>query len=266
MWHGLRAPAGEVRIGSVRREQIDVANRLSVRTRPPGMPIMHQHWGSLLFMHWPVPADLLRPLIPDPLVVDTYDGLAWVGITPFTMWGVRPAFTPALPFLSESRELNVRTYVHLDGVPGIWFFSLDANNPVAALAARVAFHLPYFTARMSLERQDRTIRFASRRAHRRAAPAEFEAVWTVGQKLPQCEPGSLEFFLIERYCLYSARGGRLYRVRISHTPWPLRAARLMSCRSTMIEAQGLLSPGEGPLLHQQGEPLKVRVWPKNRVR
>ena len=110
--------------------------------------------------------NMLRPLIPDPLAIDTYDGLAWIGITPFTMWGVRPAFTPPLPSLSEFHELNVRTYVHLDGVPGVWFFSLDANNAVAALGARVAFHLPYFNARMSLERRDRTIYFSSRRAHR----------------------------------------------------------------------------------------------------
>jgi len=132
-------------------------------------------------MHWPVPVDLLRPLIPEPLSVDTYDGHAWVGITSFTMWGVRAAFTPPLPCLSESHELNVRTYVHLDGVPGVWFFSLDANNAVTALGARTVVHLPYFNARMSLERRDRTIYFASRRAHRRAAPAEFEAVWTVGE-------------------------------------------------------------------------------------
>jgi uncharacterized protein len=208
---------------------------------------MHQHWGSLLFIHWPVPAALLRSFIPEPLVVDTHDGLAWVGITPFTMWGVR-------------------THVYLDGVPGVWFFSLDANNAVAALGARVVFHLPYFNARMSLERRDRTICFASRRAHRRAASAEFEAVWTVGERLPRCEPGSLEFFLIERYCLYSARGGRLYRVRIFHKPWPLHAARMLSCRSTMIEAQGMPSPEGEPLLHQQGEPLRVRVWPKTRLR
>jgi uncharacterized protein YqjF (DUF2071 family) len=250
----------------VRREPIDVVDRLSVRTRPPGLPIMHQHWGSLLFMHWPVPADLLRPLIPDPLAIDTYEGLAWIGITPFTMWGVRPAFTPPLPSLSESHELNVRTYVHLDGVPGVWFFSLDANNSIAALGARIAFHLPYFNARMSLERRDRNLYFASRRDHARATPAEFEAVWTVGERLGEAQPGSLEFFLVERYCLYSAHAGRLYRARILHSPWPLHAARLLSCRSTMIEAQGLLSPVGGPLLHQQGEPLKVRVWPKIRVR
>jgi uncharacterized protein YqjF (DUF2071 family) len=217
-------------------------------------------------MHWPVPVDLLRPLIPEPLSIDTYDGLAWVGITPFTMWGVRAAFTPPLPSLSESHELNVRTYVHLDGVPGVWFFSLDANNAVAVLGARTVFHLPYFNARMSLERRDRTIYFASRRDHRCAAPAEFEAVWMVGERLGEAKPGSLEFFLIERYCLYSARGGKLYQVRILHEAWPLQAAHLSSYRSTMIEAQGLPSPEGGPLLHQQGEPLKVRVWPKTRVR
>ena len=250
----------------MRRGPIDIFDRLAVRARPPGLPIMHQNWGKLLFMHWPVPADLLRPLIPEPLVVDTYDGLAWIGVTPFAMWGVRPAFTPPLPLLSESHELNVRTYVHLDGVPGIWFFSLDANNPVAALAARIAFHLPYFRARMSLERRDRTLRFASRRVQSRAAPAGFEAAWTVGETLPPCEPGSLDFFLIERYCLYSARKSRLYRVRIFHRPWPLHAARLSSFRSTMLEAQGLPSPGGEPLLHQQGEPLRVRIWPKMRLR
>jgi len=179
---------------------------------------------------------------------------------------VRPVFAPALPFLSKSHELNVRTYVHLDGVPGVWFFSLDANNRVAVLGARLAFHLPYFGASMGLERQDRVIRFSSRRAHRRAAPAEFEAAWKVGEELGEARPGSLDFFLVERYCLYSAHGGRLYRVRISHRPWTLRGADLLSCRSTMLESQGLPAPGGEPLLHQQGEPLRVRVWPRIRVR
>jgi hypothetical protein len=247
-------------------EPIDGVDRLSLRTRPPGLPIMHQHWGSLLFMHWPVPADLLRPLIPEPLVVDTHDGLAWVGITPFTMWGVRAALAPPLPYLSESHELNVRTYVHLDGVPGVWFFSLDAGNAAAVLGARVAFHLPYFRARMSLGRRGRTVYFSSRRVSRWAAPAEFEAVWTVGARLGEASPGSLDFFLVERYCLYAARAGRIYRARIFHRPWPLHSARLSSYRSTMIESQGLPSPRGEPLLHQQGEPLKVSVWPKARVR
>ena len=241
-------------------------DRLSVRVRPPGRPIMYQSWGKLLFMHWPVPAESIRPLIPEPLVIDTFDGNAWIGITPFTMWDVRPVLTPPLPVLSRSHELNVRTYVHLDGVPGVWFFSLDANNPLAALGARLAFHLPYFTARMSLEQRDRTIHFTSGRTSLHAAPAKFEAAWTVGDKLAQPEPDSLDFFLIERYCLYAARGDSLYRARIFHSPWPLCRAHLLSCRSTMLETQGLPSPKGDPLLHQQDEPLRVRVWPRVRVR
>jgi len=248
------------------REPIDKVDRLAVRARPPGRPIMYQSWGELLFMHWPVPAHSLRPLIPEPLIIDTFDGVAWVGITPFTTWGLRPALLPTIPFLSESHEINVRTYVHLDGTPGVWFFSLDANNPLAVLGARLAFHLPYFAARMSIERQDSTIQFASRRTHRHAASAEFEASWTVGDRLAQPEPDSLDFFLIERYCLYTARGDRLYRARIFHHPWPLHAARLLSCRSTMIEAQALPSPKAEPLLHQQGDPLQVQIWPPVRVR
>jgi len=167
--------------------------------------------------------------------------------------------------LSRSHELNVRTYVHLGGVPGVWFFSLDAANAPAVLGARVAFHLPYFEARMSLGRRGRTVYFASRRVDDRGTPAEFAAVWTVGGRLGEARPGSLDFFLIERYCLYSARGGRIYRARIFHKPWPLHEARLSSYRSTMLESQGLPSPEGEPLLHQQGEPLKVGVWPKRRI-
>ncbi len=248
------------------REPIYDVDRLSVRVPPSGWPIMYQHWGRLLFLHWAVPAESLRPLIPDPLVIDTFDGAAWIGITPFTMWGMRPVILPPVPFLSESHELNVRTYVHLDGVPGIWFFSLDASNPVAALGARLTLHLPYFNARMSLEQRDHTIQFISRRTRPHAAPAEFEAVWTVGNRLPPSEPGSLQFFLTERYALYSARNGALYRARISHRPWPLHEAQLVSFRSNMIEAQGLPSPEGAPLLHQQGDPLKVGVWPRVRIR
>lgn len=118
---------------------------------------------------------------------------------------------------------------------------------------------------MSLERRDRTVLFSSRRVSRRA-PAEFEAVWTVGEGLGEARPGSPDLFLIERYCLYSARGGRIYRARIFHRPRPLRGANLLSYRSTMIESQGLPSPEGEPLPHQQGEPLKARVWPKIRVR
>src|SRR3954470_12132467 len=162
-----------------------MVDRLSIRTRPPGWPIMYQTWAKLLFMHWPIAADRLRPLIPSRLTIDTFDGSAWIGMTPFTMSGIRPVLFPPLPGLSQSHELNVRTYVHLDGVPGVWFFSLDASNPLAVWGARLGFHLPYFQARMMLKEEEATIHFTSHRSHRAAPPADCEVIWTRGESLPE---------------------------------------------------------------------------------
>src|SRR4051794_5637104 len=133
------------------KEPPRMIDRLSIRNRPPGHPVMYQTWGKLLFLHWPISPNRLRPLIPSRLEIDTFRGTAWIGITPFTMWDIRPAFFPAIPGISTSHELNVRTYVHLDGVPGVWFFSLDAGNALAVLGARLFFGLPYYDARMKLD-------------------------------------------------------------------------------------------------------------------
>jgi uncharacterized protein len=240
-------------------------DRLSIRTRPPGRPVMYQSWGKLLFMHWPVAEELLRPLIATRLSIDTFEGHAWVGVTPFTMWGIRPAFLPPLPVLSTSHELNVRTYVHLDGVPGVWFLSLDASNALAVWGARSAYFLPYFRARMQLQEHNSLSHFTSTRTHPGAPAARFDATWAGGDPLPAAAPGSLDFFLIERYCLYSARRGQLYRARIFHRPWPLRRVELRSFASTMLESHGLPTPPQSPLLHAQAEPLGVAVWRLERV-
>jgi uncharacterized protein YqjF (DUF2071 family) len=240
-------------------------DRLSIRERPAGWPLMRQWWGKLLFMHWAIDAERLRPLIPKRLTIDTFEGVAWIGVVPFTMWGIRPSFTPPVPGTSAFHELNVRTYVHYEGVPGVWFFSLDANSALAVWGARTFVHLPYFNARISLEQQADTISYSSTRTHRNASPAEFEATWKIGERIQTTEPGSLEFFLTERYCLYAARGDeKLYRLRIFHPPWPLREASLSSFHSTMIEAQGLPTPAGEPLLHY-AEELKVDIWPLKRT-
>lgn len=236
-------------------------DRLSPRNRPEGSPIMHQNWGKLLFLHFSVPVSVLRPLIPRALEMDTYEGGAWVSITPFTMWGIRPVMLPAVPGLSDSHELNVRTYVHSGGVPGVWFFSLDASNAVAVLAARLGFHLPYYRADMHMEEAADTFSFVSRRTGGEGARADFHARWTRGQALPAPGPASLEFFLVERYCLYAAREEKLYRARIHHAPWSLRAATVETLTSTMGEANGIELPEKRALVHAQGEPLAVEVWP-----
>lgn len=223
---------------------------------------MHQNWGKLLFMHWRIDEESLRPLVPERLQIDTYDGSAWIGVIPFTMWNVRPSFTPPVPWLSEFHELNVRTYVHYEGVPGVWFFSLDANSSVAVLGARTVFNLPYFNARINLEQEDKRIVYSSKR--RDEPPAAFNATWTIGERLAQSDPDSLDFFLTERYCLYSARDERLSRLRIHHRPWPLQTAMVQSYSSTMIESHGLQTPDGEPLLHY-AEELEVDFWSPEEV-
>ena len=240
-------------------------DRLSIRTRPPGWPVMYQTWDKLLFLHWPVAAERLRPLIAPRLSLDTFEGQAWVSVSPFTMWGIRPVLLPPLPVVSQSHELNVRTYVHCDGVPGVWFFSLDASNTLAVLGARAALGLPYFRARMRLQEEHAGIQFTSIRTHPGAPAARFEGTWARGEPLPLPLPDSLDFFLVERYCLYTVHWRRLYRVRIFHRPWPLRCVERLSFTSTMLESQGLPTSAEDPLLHAQGEPLRVGIWPPKRV-
>ena len=231
--------------------------RLSIRERPSGVPVMHQSWGKLLFMHWEIPIEELRPLIPEPLMIDTFNGKAWIAITPLTIWNARPSFTPPLPVVSRLHELNVRTYVYLNGVPGVWFFSLDANNSLAVAAARTLFGLPYYNASISLEEEGKRVTFESKRNDNEA---EFKATWAIGEDLPKAEPGSLEFFLIERYCLYTIDKDKLYRCRIHHEPWSLQKTdTLFEYKSTMIEANGMQAPIGEPLLHCGG-PVHVDVW------
>jgi uncharacterized protein YqjF (DUF2071 family) len=224
---------------------------------------MFQSWSKLLFLHWEIPESALRPRLPDRLTIDTFDGKAWIGLTPFTIRNTRPIFIPSIPWLSHFHEVNVRTYVCLDGVPGVWFFSLDANSLLAVKVARRFFHLPYQTARITLEQQDTTIHYACTRKET-GPPAEFKGTWTIGDDLPPAQPGSLAFFLTERYCLYAENRGKLYRSRIHHQPWPLQVASVSSLKSTMIESVGLPGPRGEPLLYCGG-PVHTEVWPLEKV-
>ena len=238
-------------------------DRLSIRERPRGLPLMRQWWGRLLFMHWPVAPKLLRPLVPPMLSVDTFDGQAWVGVVPFRMWGVRPYLGPPLPGLNSFLELNVRTYVHYDGVPGVLFLSMDIDSTCATWGGRQFFFLPYFTADMRATHEGRTTRYTSER--RGDEPAAFAATWSYGERLPHAPPGTLDFFLTERYCLYTAAREELYRLRIAHQPWPLRRAALSHLDMNVLENLGLPAPEGDPLLHY-AEALKVDIFPLRRVR
>ncbi len=221
---------------------------------------MAQSWHDLLFAHWPVPAAVLRPLIPEQLELDTHEGQCWLGVVPFRMSGVRLRGTPAVPWLSAFHELNVRTYVVLGDKPGVWFFSLDAGNPLAVWIARAWFHLPYFRARMSLDEHKGWIDYRSERTHRGAAPAHLRARYRPRGEVFSPQRGTLEHWLTERYCLYAAGAGSLFRGEIHHPPWRLQAAEAQIECNTVAAAQGVALPESAPLLHFARRQ-DVLIWP-----
>jgi uncharacterized protein len=217
---------------------------------PTGRWIMAQSWHDLLFAHWPVPIQLLRPNIPEQLAIDTFEGQAWLGIVPFRMSGVRLRATPAVPWLSDFPELNVRTYVVCGGKPAVWFFSLDAANAMAVAIARAWFHLPYFRARMSCTERGGWIEYGCERTHRGATHAAFAGRYRPMGKNSFAQRGSLEHFLTERYCLYAADSrGRVKRSEIHHGPWSLQLAEAEVTKNTMAQAAGIPLPPVQPLLH-----------------
>ena len=263
----FRAPSSFFILHSSLTTAPTLSARLALRERPDGIPLLRQQWNELLFMHWPVPAALIQAHLPPRLQVDVHDGTAWLAVVPFQMSKVRTRVTPEVPGTNAFLELNVRTYVHLDGVPGVWFFSLDATSALAVWMARTFFHLPYLRATMRLDTPGAGLRqFTAQRTHGGAPSATFRATWKIGAPLPPAEPGSLTFFLTERYCLYASNKARtkLYRGRVAHAPWPLNAAQLLHYESDLVESHGLPKLQGPPVVHFGG-PVSVELWPMQRV-
>ncbi len=193
--------------------------------------VMAQTWDDLLFVHWRVPAETLARFVPHGLELDQHSGSAWLGVTPFVLTNLRLRGTLPLPGLSAFPELNVRTYVTVDDKPGIWFFSLDAASRLAVEAARRMYKLPYFHARMSAARASGGRDYRCERLEDR--DRRFEGRYRPRGDQFEAEPGSLEYFLTERYCLYAIDRGRIARAEIHHPPWPLQEAELELAVNTM---------------------------------
>jgi uncharacterized protein YqjF (DUF2071 family) len=199
--------------------------------------MMTQTWSDLLFLHYPLGQSVVRPLIPAALPLDIYEGKAWVSIASFFLSGLRLRWLPPLPFGSRFLELNVRTYVTVEGKPGVFFFSLDASSWLAVWGARTGYALPYYRADMAISISGEEVRYLSRR--RCPKTAEFEARYHSTGTVSHAIPGDLDYFLTERYCLYAVRGRNVYRTDIHHLPWPLQPAETDIARNTMLEAAGL---------------------------
>lgn len=216
-----------------------------------------QSWIDLLFIHWPIPTKVLRPLVPDRLTIQEFDGTSWIGVVPFRMTGVMRRGLPDTPGISAFPEVNVRLYVEADGKPGVWFLSLDATNSLAVWAARRFFHLPYHRAAMSLLQRGDDIVYNSERLQ---GSAQFSATYRPVGAPYEASPGTLEHWLTERYCLYAlSPGGNLLRNDVHHVPWPLQRAEADIERNTMLDPVGLTLPQTIPVLHFARQ-VDVIVW------
>ncbi len=226
--------------------------------------IMAQTWNDLLFAHWPLDPAAVRRVMPRSLHLDTWEGQAWVGVVPFRMTAVHPRFTPSIRGISAFAELNLRTYVVMDGKPGVFFWSLDASNPIAVALARTFFYLPYFRAHMKVDDDGERITYASTRIHTGAVQAIFAGTYGPVGPVETAPAGSLTDWLTARYYLYTTHRQRVYRGDIHHRPWPLQPASALITTNTLPEAHGLQFPDVEPLLHFARR-LDVIVWPLRRV-
>lgn len=214
-------------------------DRLAPAQRPDDRPAGFQRWRTLAFLHWEVPVEAVAALLPPGLEVDTFEGRAYVGLVPFTMRDVSPWWSPSVPGVSNFHELNVRTYVHAGGRPGVWFFSLDAASSIAVIAARTGWHLPYHRASMEMEETDGEVRYTSRRLWPGPKPADFAVRYRVGEALGHAVPDTFEHFLAERYLLFARRGGDLTVGQVHHRPYPLHRAEVIEVSESMVAAAGM---------------------------
>lgn len=218
--------------------------RLAARDHGVRWPVMYQRWSDLLFLHWRWDADDLQKRLPPGLFIDTHQGDAWLGIVPFYMERIRPRFLPPVPWLSWFQELNVRTYVHdKHGTPGVWFFSLDCNQPIAVRVARAGFGLPYFDATMHSRRANGRVHYTCQRREQTSA-ASFG--YTLDPSARLAEPGTLDFFLAERYVLFAQTPRGLRLGRVSHVPYPLCAATVSEFDPAPLAWDGLDVPSAPP--------------------
>jgi uncharacterized protein YqjF (DUF2071 family) len=220
--------------------------------RPYPMPrspwLMRQTWEHLLFAHWRVDVNAVRAVVPAELELDLFDGEAWVAVVPFLITDASLRSMPAIPFMSKFPEMNVRTYVRYKGQSGVYFFSLDAANPVAVETARKLFHLPYFNATMKCDTETGGTKYQSLRKDSRGAAGELIMSYRPVGPVTDFSNDSLERWFTERYCLFTVHRGRVYSIEIHHPRWPLQPAAAEFTRNTMIETVGLQALDGAPSL------------------
>lgn len=240
--------------------------RLQARDKPSSATVMKQEWSHLLFLHWEIAAEEIQKRLPEGLYVDTFEGKAYLGVVPFYMENIRPVFCPGIPGVSWFKELNFRTYVYdTEGRPGVWFFALECNQWIAVKMARTFFHLPYHHAKMSAELSKKSLTYISQRkgdelVQKYIYPAQ-------GHQARVSEVGTLEFFLLERYRLYSAgKKNQLFSGLVHHQPYQYAPVECETYSTRLFSLCGFDEPTTAPVSAMVANRVKVDIHPLERLR
>jgi uncharacterized protein len=247
-------------------EPPSLQQRLAERTRPPGPVVMLQRWEHLLFLHWRYDVSTVQASLPPGLTVDAWNGSAWIGLVPLFMRDVRPRFVPAIPLLSDFLELNLRTYVFdAKGRPGLYFFSLDCDQPLAVETARKLLYLRYEHAAMQAAvSTDGEVNLEAQRVGSILRTTFRYRGFGVATEAAE---DSLDFFLLERYRLFSSdkNGEQLHSIRVCHPPYRIRPAHVIHWGDAMLRLAGFASPEREPDHVCATEPQDVEVFAPERV-
>ncbi len=232
-------------------------DRVAPSQRPTGRIAGYQRWRSLLFMHWEVPIETMRSLVPPQLELDLWDGKSYLGVVPFEMEGIRPWWWPescSLKFL----ETNLRTYVVCNGRPGIYFFSLEANSQLAVFGARAGWSLPYYYATAAIRKSGNQVEYETCRPN---GGAKHAVRYQVERELGPSQPGTLEHFLLERYLLFVERQGKILAGQVHHSPYPAFDATVLSVDDGLMPAAGFPKTSTWPYFSHYSPGVDVEVFP-----
>ena len=222
---------------------------------PVQHPVMKQQWRDLAYIHWAYEPAVVQALLPEGIEVDTFDGKAWVGLIPFSMRNISFPLIPPVPYFGSFPEVNVRTYVKRNGVPGVWFFSLDVNRLIPAFVARTTYFIPYCWGKASHKKVEAKLLTSVARRWPSKSSSRIEL--SIGERIES--PSDLAHFLSARWGLYSKGfSGKLRYAPVDHEPWQLYEASIVSLDDHLVIAAGLPAPtGEAHVLFSPGVSVRI---------
>lgn len=221
---------------------------------PEGRWQYYQEWNDVIFMHWLVPYEILHPLVPNLITLDSFNNQYWVSLVAFTMQKIRPRYLPSFKPITDFHEINLRTYVKMDNKAGVYFLNIEAEKLLSAFIARQLSDLPYEKSLIKREKQKYNSINHLKNYHLKT---EFTIKDTLTNK------SELELWLTERYCLYLDSHNQIYRYDIHHEEWVVKNIELKNLDLSYTIQN--LSLSNTPDLSYYSDGVKVIAWNRQKI-